>query len=406
MSRSGCVAALALACVAAEPAAAQAPSDAGDPSFRLYLAATAAAEASLRLHETAAARRWLDEAPAAHRGWEWRYLSAQADRSSARLDAHTRVLDVAVSPDGRRLATSGADGSVKLWDAASLALERTLAGHTAAVWTVAFSPDGHQLATASTDRTARVWDVATGSEVRKLEGVSRGIATVAWSPDGARLATTGWDRSEERGVWGVVKVWSSDGALVRSLEHGVKPIVTSSWSPDGTRFFAGTWDDDVAVWDTATWAPEARAPSPEGRVLQGRPGHRRETGRAAPRRGSEGRDAAGVGCRRLAPAPDTRRPGRGPGAVGQRRRLAARRPPRRRRQRPHRPALGRGGRPAAGRPARPHGLRHQHRGLSRRPSAVHRRRRRDRPRVGPRSPGPAPLGLAARGQRLRPRLLA
>ena len=46
------------------------------PRFRLYLAATAAAEASLRLHETAAARRWLDEAPPAHRGWEWRYLSA------------------------------------------------------------------------------------------------------------------------------------------------------------------------------------------------------------------------------------------------------------------------------------------------------------------------------------------
>ena len=63
-------AALALACGAGRPAAAQAPSDRVEPSFRLYLAATAAAEASLRLHETAAARRWLDEAPAAHRGWE------------------------------------------------------------------------------------------------------------------------------------------------------------------------------------------------------------------------------------------------------------------------------------------------------------------------------------------------
>jgi WD40 repeat protein len=55
-------------------------------------------------------------------------------RSSSRVDAHARVLDVGVSPDGRRLATSGGDGSVKLWDAGTLALERSLAGHTAAVW--------------------------------------------------------------------------------------------------------------------------------------------------------------------------------------------------------------------------------------------------------------------------------
>ncbi|HEX9188261.1 MAG TPA: hypothetical protein VGB87_14375, partial [Vicinamibacteria bacterium] len=88
--------------LSAQPAAPPA-----DPSYRLYLAATAAAEASLRLHETAAARRWLDEAPLAHRAWEWRYLRAQADRSSASALAHPRVLDVAVSPDGRRLATSG-----------------------------------------------------------------------------------------------------------------------------------------------------------------------------------------------------------------------------------------------------------------------------------------------------------
>lgn len=237
------------ATIGAQPAA---PRDEG--SRRLYLAATAAAETSLRLHDTLAARRWLDEAPAAFRGWEWRYLAGQADRSSARVEAHSGgVLDVAVSPDGRLIATSGPDGSVLLWDGATLAPVRTLASHARATWVVAFSPDARELASASSDGTARVVDVASGAERLRLEGVSRGIATVAWSPDGAGLATTGWLRLPERGVVGLVKLWARDGTLLRTIEHGAKPIVASAFSRDGSRFLAGTWDDDVTVWDTSAW---------------------------------------------------------------------------------------------------------------------------------------------------------
>ena len=93
------------------PAAAQ---PAGDSTVeRLYRASVAAAEASLRLHETATAKAWLAEAPAPHRRWEWHYLQAQADRSIARVEAHdASVLDVAASPDGRHLASTAADGTV------------------------------------------------------------------------------------------------------------------------------------------------------------------------------------------------------------------------------------------------------------------------------------------------------
>jgi len=64
---------------------------------------------------------------------------------------------VAFSPDSKRLATTGRDKTVKVWDAASGQQLLTLRGHSDAVEGVVFSPDGKRLATASHDQTAKVW---------------------------------------------------------------------------------------------------------------------------------------------------------------------------------------------------------------------------------------------------------
>src|SRR5207253_2706756 len=56
------------------------------------------------------------------------------------------VLAVVVSPDGRTLASGGADHTVRVWDAADSRLLQTLEEHTGTVDSVAFSPDGRLLA--------------------------------------------------------------------------------------------------------------------------------------------------------------------------------------------------------------------------------------------------------------------
>lgn len=254
---------LAALLAAALPARAD-PGGTTDPDRRYYAAAMAAAGTSLQLHDVVAARHWLEEAPAAHRGWEWDHLWRELDRSGLVVTGgEGPVTDLQASPDGRLLAAC-AGNDIVLRDARTGDVVAVLAGHAKPTWNARFSPDGNRLASVSSDGTLRVWEVGPRLANLRIGDIGQGVAAVAWSPDGTELCTVSWRREAGRGVYGVVDRWdAADGTLRRHLEHGVKPIGAVNYAPDGRRLWLGTWDFDVAAYDIADGARALHLLPPE-----------------------------------------------------------------------------------------------------------------------------------------------
>jgi WD40 repeat protein len=180
------------------------------------------------------------------------------------------VMALAISPNGKTLATASHDQTVRLWDMPSGRCLHQLQGHINAVRALAFSPDGQRFASAGSDLSIKTWNVSDGAIGASWLGHSDLIRSLAFSPDSNMLVSAALDRT--------IKIWDArDGTLVRAItdESKVQSVVCS---PDGSLLASGNENNKVELWQLGagtlwksllghTGRVRAVAFSPEGKTL-------------------------------------------------------------------------------------------------------------------------------------------
>ncbi|KAG8744063.1 hypothetical protein FRC10_010848 [Ceratobasidium sp. 414] len=165
------------------------------------------------------------------------------------LKGHTGwVSSVAFSFDGTYIASGSHDWTIRIWDAQALyVLAGSLEGHTKPVLSIAFSPDGNRIVSGSADCTIRIWHARAGLILMKpLEGHAGDVCSVVFSPDGACIASGSSDRT--------IRIWDAQNGnmLLGPLETHADTIRSVEFSPDGKYIASGSDDCTICVRDAQT----------------------------------------------------------------------------------------------------------------------------------------------------------
>jgi hypothetical protein len=200
------------------------------------------------------------------------------------LQTDDEVLCLALSPDGKKLASGGCDRVVRVWDVGDdFKLDQTIENHADWVFGIAFAPDNKHLLTCSRDKTAKVWDLSTKESALTFPDHQNGVYGIAIKPDGKVGVSGGednqlrfWNATGEgkqirasgghgKTIWkvifhpskplvvtcssdGTVRTWNPDnGQAVKTLSGHTDYVYALAVSPDGTLAASGAWNGEVRV---------------------------------------------------------------------------------------------------------------------------------------------------------------
>ena len=197
----------------------------------------------------------------------WSLENGQLQRMFVSHDSN--VLSLAITPDSKKLVSGGLDG-IKVWDLTTLRPYYTLARFGYSTYDLAIHPNGNLLASSHGDGRISFWNILTGQKISEMRAHSEIVRAVTFTPDGRFMITGSDDRT--------VKVWDAvTNRLVYVLRGHPDQIRAIAVHPNGKIIASGSYDG-VRLWNLDTgrlitrldghtdWV-NSLAFSPDGNVL-------------------------------------------------------------------------------------------------------------------------------------------
>jgi WD40 repeat protein len=166
------------------------------------------------------------------------------------------VAKLCFHPDGKQLIAGCADGRVYWIDFPTGRIDHSVSTGQSESIKIAISSDGKLLATGGGYAPIQLWDGRVGKEVETLPRLTgrnqplQYVLALAFSPDGNSLLVTASE---------TVVVWDRKSNSFRlSQPHSGSNLVASAWLPDGTKFLTAGEDRAVWVWESISGVKERR----------------------------------------------------------------------------------------------------------------------------------------------------
>lgn len=173
--------------------------------------------------------------------WDMASGKLKAKLDERHLDT---VLALDFSPDGKLLASGGADKAVRVTELASGRMVKLFEGHTHHVLGLSWRADGRLLSSSGADNVVKIWDWVAGDRRRNIDGWDKEVTALRYLGSGDAVVTSSGD--------GKVRLVSSEGAQVKLLPGAMAFLNTLSASRTGGLVAAGGDDGVMHVWDVAS----------------------------------------------------------------------------------------------------------------------------------------------------------